>query len=337
MSIGVETDLVMSGYKAHTQGFYLKTCQNFIKKRLKLYCMVDIAIAGSVALDTVKTPFGEAKEVLGGAATYSSFAASFFAKPGIIAVVGEDFPQEHLELLKNRGIDLSVIKKEGKTFRWKGSYGYDMNEARTLKTELGSFESFKPEVPEEYKKAKHVFLANINPELQLQVLEQMRNPDIVMLDTMNLWIETKKQQLLEVIKKVDVLLLNDSEARELFKTPNLMKAANSALKLGAKHVIIKKGEHGALLFTDTSHFNAPGYPLEVVKDPTGCGDSFAGALIGYLAKTGNNSESNLRKAIIYGSIVASFNAEDFSLNRLKTLSSNEIESRYKAFEDIRRF
>ncbi len=299
--------------------------------------MTNLAIVGSVALDTVKTPFGERKEVLGGAATYSSYAASFFSKPGIVAVVGEDFPSEHLELLKKRGVDLSGVKKQGKTFRWSGSYAYDMNEAKTLKTELNSFESFKPELPESYRDAKYVFLANINPELQMSVLEQVRKPELVMLDTMNLWIQTKKQKLLDVVKKADVLLLNDSEARQLFGTPSLVKAASAALKLGPKYMIIKKGEHGALLFTDNSHFSAPSYPLETIKDPTGCGDSFAGAMIGYLAKTGDNSEKNIRKAIVYGSVVASFNAEDFSLERMKRLTNAEIEKRYREFEKMREF
>lgn len=299
--------------------------------------MVDAVIVGSVALDTVKTPFGEVKEVLGGAATYSSYAASFFAKPGIVAVVGEDFPKEHLQLLEARGIDTSGIKKEGKTFRWEGFYEYDMNEAKTVKTELNSFESFSPKIPEEYKKAKYVFLANINPELQLKVLEQIESPEMVMLDSMNLWIYTKKDKLLDVIKKSDVLLLNDGEARQMFNTPNLAIAGAEALKLGVKHFIIKKGEHGALLFSEGSHFSAPGYPLEAIKDPTGCGDSFAGGLIGYMAKTNNSDESNLRKAIVYGSVLASFNAEDFSLNRLKQISNQDIEKRYKEFEKMRQF
>ncbi len=299
--------------------------------------MTNLAVVGSVALDTVKTPFGERKNALGGAATYASYAASFFSKPGIVAVVGEDFPQEHLELLEKRGIDLKGVKKEGRTFRWQGYYEYDMNEAKTVKTELNSFEGFKPELPESYKNAKYVFLANINPELQMSVLEQVRKPELVMLDTMNLWIKTKRKRLLEVASKVDVLLLNDSEARQLFGTPSLVKAAAEALKLGPRQVIIKKGEHGALLFTDSTHFSAPGYPLETIKDPTGCGDSFAGALIGYLAKTGDNSEKNVRKAIVYGSVVASFNAEDFSLERMKRLTNAEIEKRYCEFERIREF
>ena len=298
--------------------------------------MIDVAIVGSVALDSIKTPFREVREVLGGSATYSGYAASFFAKPGIVAVVGTDFPQNHLDVLAQRGVDVTGIKKEGKTFRWSGRYEYDMNVAETISTELNSFENFRPQVPDYYKKAKFAFLANVNPELQLEVLEQMRNPELVMLDTMNLWIETKKKQLLKVIRKADVLLLNDAEARQLFETPSLAKAAGKALQLGPGSVIIKKGEHGALLFSESSHFNAPGYPLEDVKDPTGCGDSFAGALIGYLSKNGT-SEKAMRKAIVYGSVMASFNAEDFSLNRLRNISDKDIQARYREFERMREF
>ena len=298
--------------------------------------MVDVAIVGSVALDTVKTPFGKVEEALGGAAVYAGYAASFFAKPGIVAVVGTDFPQEHLDMLEERKIDVSGIKKEGETFRWHGSYEYDMNAAETINTELNSFENFRPSVPESYKKARFAFLANINPELQMEFLDQMKDPELVMLDTMNLWISQKKKQLLKAVGRTDILLLNDAEARQLFETPSLTKAARKALKLGPTMVIIKKGEHGALLFTESSHFNAPGYPLENIRDPTGCGDSFAGALIGYVAKKGL-SEKSLRKAIVYGSVVASFNAEDFSLNRMKTLSGEEIQKRYAEFERMTKF
>ncbi|MBI3034162.1 sugar kinase [Candidatus Woesearchaeota archaeon] len=299
--------------------------------------MVDLVIVGSVAIDSIETPFGKADNVLGGAATYSSIAASFFCKPGIVAVVGNDFPKEHLDLLKSRGIDIEGIEKKGASFRWKGYYEYDMNEAKTINTELGSFADFKPQLPEEYTNARYVFLANIDPELQLNVLGQIKKPKLVVMDTMNYWINTKREKLLEVMKKVDVLLLNDSEARQLFQTPNLVKAAGNALELGPKYAIIKKGEHGALMFTKNSHFSAPSYPLENIKDPTGCGDSFAGAFIGYLAKTGDESEQHIRKAIIYGSTIASFNAEDFSLNRLKRLTKQEIELRYREFVDIRNF
>ena len=298
--------------------------------------MVDVAIMGSVALDTVKTPFGKVDEVLGGAAVYAGYAASFFAKPGIVAVVGTDFPQEHLDVLEKRKVDVSGIKREGKTFRWHGSYEYDMNAAETISTELNSFENFRPKVPENYRRAKFAFLANINPELQMEFLDQMKNPELVMLDTMNIWISQKKNQLLKVIKRADILLLNDAEARQLFETPNLTKAARKALKTGPTSVIIKKGEHGALLFTENAHFNAPGYPLEEIRDPTGCGDSFAGALIGYLARNGF-SEKSMRKAIVYGSVVASFNAEDFSLNRMKKLSGDEIRERYAEFEKMTKF
>lgn len=301
--------------------------------------MANLVIVGSLALDTVKTPFGSVNDALGGAATYSSYAASFFSRPSIVGVVGHDFPEKHMQLLQDRGIDTSgvAVDKSGKTFRWEGSYEYDMNDAKTVKTELGVFASFRPQLPDSYKDAEYVFLANIDPELQLEVLQQMKKPKLVLLDTMNYWINNKKQHLLGVIKKVDILLLNDAEARQLFETPNLVKAAAAALKLGPKFVIIKKGEHGALLFGDGSHFSAPSYPLEAIKDPTGCGDSFAGALIGYLASKNSSSESDLRKAIIYGSVVASFNAEDFSLERLKRLSNDDIEKRYNEFRKLREF
>jgi len=299
--------------------------------------MNDVLIIGTVALDTIETPFGKVEKALGGSAAYASFAASFFAKPAIISVVGNDFPKEYIELLKNRNISLEGLKVTGKTFHWDGFYEYDMNEAKTRKTELNSLEYFKVEVPENYKMLKYIFLANIDPELQLETLNQMHMPEFVVMDTMNFWVNHKKNALIDVIKRIDVLLLNDGEARQLFSTVSLIKAANSALSLGPKAVIIKKGEHGALLFTKNKHFNAPGYPSENIKDPTGCGDSFGGAFIGYLAKTKDLSEQNFRKAIVYGSVVASHNAEDFSLNRLRHLTMNDIEKRYKEFQDIREF
>lgn len=299
--------------------------------------MNDVLIIGTVALDTIETPFGKVEKALGGSATYASFAASFFSNPSIISVVGDDFPKGYINLIKKRNIDVEGLKITGRTFHWEGFYEYDMNEAKTRKTELNSLEDFKVEVPEKYKNIKYIFLANIDPEHQLQVLKRINKPDFVVLDTMNFWINNKKDALLKVIKKVDVLLLNDGEARQLFKTANLVNAANQALSLGPKAVIIKKGEHGALLFTKNKHFSAPGYPLENIKDPTGCGDSFGGAFIGYLAKTKDLSESNLRKAVVYGSVVASHNAEDFSLNRLKDMTMNDIEKRYKELQDIREF
>lgn len=299
--------------------------------------MSDVLVIGTVALDTIETPFGKVERVLGGSATYASFAASFFSKPALMSVVGTDFPQECLKLIKKRNIDVEGLKVDDKTFQWEGFYEYDMNEAKTKKTELNSLEHFKAQVPEKYKDIKYIFLANIDPELQLEALKQMNKPGFVVTDTMNFWIDSKRKQLIDVIKKTDVLLLNDGEARQLFKTVNLVKAANKALSLGPNAVIIKKGEHGALLFTKNKHFSAPGYPLENIKDPTGCGDSFGGAFIGHLAKTKDISESNLRKAIIYGSVVASHNAEDFGLRRLECLTMKDIEKRYKEFQDIREF
>ena len=299
--------------------------------------MNDVLIIGTVALDTIETPFSRVERALGGSATYASFAASFFSRPALISIVGEDFPKEHIELLKKRDIDLEGLNIKGKTFHWEGYYEFDMNEAKTKKTELNSLADFNVEVPEKYKGIKYVFLANIDPELQFETLSQMDEPEFVVLDTMNFWISNNKDVLMKVIKKVNVLLLNDGEARQLFSTASLVKAANEALRLGPEAVIIKKGEHGALLFTKSKHFSAPGYPLENIKDPTGCGDSFGGAFIGYLAKTKDLSEKNLRKAIIYGSVIASHNAEDFGVNRLKHLTMDDIEKRYKEFQDIREF
>jgi len=299
--------------------------------------MADPVIIGTVALDSLETPFGKVKDVLGGSATYASIAASFFSKPGILSIIGKDFPKEHIEFLNKRGIDTDGIIVGNKTFRWQGFYEFDMNEAKTIRTELNSLESYKVKVPDHYKNAKYVFLANIDPELQLDVVKAMKKPELVVMDTMNFWIEHKREQLLKAIDKADILVLNDAEARQLFNTPNLVKAANKALKLHTKAVIIKKGEHGALLFTDDKHFSAPGYPLENIKDPTGCGDSFGGALTGYLAKTRDLSEKNIRKAIVYGSVIASFNAEDFSIERLKKINHDDIEKRFKEFREIREF
>ena len=299
--------------------------------------MNDLLIIGTVALDTIETPFGKVEKALGGSAAYASFAASFFSKPAIISIIGHDFPEEYLESLKKRSVDIDGIKVQDKTFHWEGYYEYDMNEAKTRKTELNSLANFKVEVPEKYQDIRYVFLANIDPEQQLETLRQIKKPEFVVLDTMNFWISSKKESLLKVIKKVDVLLLNDGEARQLFNTASLVKAANEGLRSGPKAVIIKKGEHGALLFTKNKHFSAPSYPLENIKDPTGCGDCFGGGFIGYLAKIKDFSEQNFRKAIIYGSVIASHNAEDFSLNRLKHLTMDDIEKRYKEFQDIREF
>jgi sugar/nucleoside kinase (ribokinase family) len=299
---------------------------------------MSLLVVGSVAFDSVKTPFGEADEVLGGSATYFSTAASYFTDVSIVAVVGTDFPEKHLMFLKSRDINIEGIEKaEGKTFRWKGEYGYELNEARTLDTQLNVFQSFKPKLPESYKEKKVVFLANIDPDLQRDVLKQVENPDLVACDTMNFWIEGKKDSLLETLKMVDILLINDSEARELSGNPNLVKAADIIMSYGPKTLIIKQGEYGALMFKDNKIFSAPAYPLESVFDPTGAGDCFAGGFMGYLTSTMNFDESNIRKAIIFGSVMASYNVEAFSLDKIKTLDYKEIETRFVGFKRLTHF
>ena len=299
--------------------------------------MIKVIICGTIGLDDIKTPFGEIKNALGGSATYASIAASCFVEVGMVSIAGKDLPSEHVEMLKNRKIDCDGVEFSGKNFRWSGEYHFDMNEAKTIKTELNSLLELKANLPENYKKKEFIFLANVDPELQIRVLDQITKPKLVVMDTMNFWIESKRERLLEAIKRVDVLMINDGEARELFNTVNLFDAAKKALTLGPKQVIIKKGEHGALLFSKNTVFNAPGYPLEVIKDPTGCGDCFAGGFIGYLAATDDISESNMRKAVVYGSAIASFNAEDFSVNKVKKISREDIEKRYNEFKELRKF
>lgn len=298
--------------------------------------MVDAVILGTIGLDSVETPFGKVEEALGGSATYAAYACSFFAKPGVVSIVGNDFPKSHLQTLEKK-MNLDGVQRLGKTFRWQAMYEFDMNKAKTLRTELNCLTEMNPVLPVDYRNASFAFLGNSDPEIQLKVFSQLLHPELVVMDTMNLWIEHKKEKLLEMIAKANILLLNDGEARQLFGTVNLVKAANAALKLGPTAVIIKKGEHGSLLFTRDSHFSACGYPLEVVKDPTGCGDCFGGGFIGYLAKTNDLSEKNIRKAIVYGSVIASFNAEDFSLHRLQKLTHSDIEKRYGEMKQMREF
>ena len=298
--------------------------------------MPNLIILGTIGIDTLETPHGKAENVLGGSASYAAFASSFFCKPGIVSIVGEDFPAEHEELLKSKGICLEGVEKKGKTFRWHGVYE-DINEAKTIKTELNSLLELKGDVPDNYKNAEYVFLGNTDPEIQLNVANQINNAKLVVMDTMNFWIQEKKQKLLEVIKKANILLINDGEAKLLFSTNNLINAAKQALKLGPETVIIKKGEHGALMFTKNSHFNAPAYPIENVKDPTGCGDSFGGTFTAYLASTNDISESNMRKALIYATSVASHNVEGFSLDNLKQITKEHIEERVNKLKEFRDF
>ncbi|MBI5560872.1 MAG: sugar kinase [Deltaproteobacteria bacterium] len=299
---------------------------------------MDILAVGSVAFDSVETPFGKAEEVLGGSAAYFSASASYFADVGIVAVVGEDFPDEHIGTLKGRGIDTRGLKKvKGKTFRWRGRYDYDLNQAHTLETQMNVFSDFKPMIPEDYREAPFVFLANIDPELQMEVLTQVRKPRLVACDTMNFWIEGKPGFLRKLLKKVELLVINEAEVRELAGEPGLVKAAKKVLEYGPKTLIVKRGEYGAVMFNGRSIFSAPAYPLEDIFDPTGAGDSFAGGLIGYLANTNDLSDGNIRKAIIFGSVMASFNVEAFSLRRLISLTADDIESRYGEFKRLTHF
>ncbi|OGR82697.1 MAG: sugar kinase [Elusimicrobia bacterium RIFCSPLOWO2_01_FULL_54_10] len=299
---------------------------------------MSLLVVGSVAFDSVKTPFGQAKEVLGGSATYFSVAASFFTKVSLVAVVGEDFPEKDIQFLKSRKIDTAGLERaKGETFRWKGEYGFQLNEAKTLDTRLNVFQNFWPKLPEAYKKLDIVFLGNIDPDLQREVLQQVTKPKLVALDTMNFWISGKKDSLIKTLGLVDILIINDGEARQLSGEHNLVQAAQKIQSMGPKILIIKRGEYGALLFSRKSVFHAPAYPLEKVFDPTGAGDSFAGGFMGYLAKTRKFDDANFRKAIIMGSVLASFNVEDFSLNRFKRLKNSEITARFKAFKNLTHF
>jgi sugar/nucleoside kinase (ribokinase family) len=298
--------------------------------------VADLVVVGSVALDTVATPFGKVTEALGGSATYFSYAASFFAPVRVVAAVGQDFPREHLDLLSRRGVDIDALAllPDQKTFRWTGEYGFDLNEARTLDTQLNAFAVFKPELPARHRSAAFLFLANIDPDLQRAVRRQMANPLLTALDTMNFWIEGKRDALLQVLKEVDVLLINDAEARMLAREPNLIKAARSIIALGPRIVVIKRGEYGSLMVSDGEFFFTPAYPLESVFDPTGAGDTFAGGFMGYLAQRGLTDRASVRKAVIFGAVMASFAVEDFSLDRLTRLDTSEIERRYVAFQSM---
>jgi sugar/nucleoside kinase (ribokinase family) len=299
---------------------------------------VSILVVGSMAFDTIRTPFGEAAEVLGGSANYFSVAASFFTDVRLVAVVGEDFPDQHLDFLRTRRVDLRGLQRvPGKTFRWVGEYGYDFNEARTLDTQLNVFADFAPKIPEDYRDSKVVFLANIDPDLQRDVLEQVHRPTLVAADTMNYWINGKPDSLKQTLAQVDMLIINDAETRQLAKDPNLVRAARTIQEWGPRILIIKRGEYGALLFGQEGWFSAPALPLEGVQDPTGAGDCFAGGAVGYLARRMRFDAATLRQAMIMGSVMASFNVEAFSLDRLRTLTVAEIEERFQAFKRLVHF
>jgi sugar/nucleoside kinase (ribokinase family) len=302
---------------------------------------MSVLIVGSIALDDVKTPVEERFDLLGGSASYASVAAGYFSPVNLVAIVGEDFPADHWNFLQSRGINLEGVQRApGKTFRWSGEYMWDMNTRETRSVALNVFETFSPRLPDHFKSSDYVLLANIAPDLQLQVLDQMDKPKFVIADTMDLWINIAQPALLDLLKRVDMLILNDSEARELTKETSLIKAGKKIQSLGPRIVAVKKGEHGCLLFGDNGDFfSCPAYPLEDIHDPTGAGDTFAGGLTGYLASRGNSHVSfkTLKTAVVVGSVLASYNVEAFSLERMRSVEQKDILSRFAQFQDLAHF
>jgi sugar/nucleoside kinase (ribokinase family) len=300
---------------------------------------MSVLIVGSIALDTVKTPVEEHADLLGGSASYASLGASFFSPVKLVGIVGNDFPESEFEFWKARRIDATGVQRvAGKTFRWSGEYAWDMNTRETRSVALNVFEHFRPDLPAAYRETEFVLLANIAPALQSHVLDQMKRPRFIVADTMDLWIETTRADLDALLPRVDLLILNDSEARQLTKETSLIKAGRKIRNIGPKYVAIKKGEHGALLFGEDEFFSCGAYPLEDIHDPTGAGDTFAGGMAGYLASApGMPDFASLRRAVIYGSVLASFNVEAFSLERLRTLTMEEIQARYSVFKAMSAF
>lgn len=299
---------------------------------------MSLLVVGSVALDTVETPFGIATDALGGSATFFSAAASLFCGVNLVGVVGSDYPIDELRFLEQRGVDLSGLEQViGESFHWAGVYSYDLNSRETRETRLGVFANFKPRIPDSFRDAQWVFLGNIDPDLQLDVLDQVRAPRLVACDTMNYWISSKRDSLVRLLKRVDLLLVNDTEARELSGDHNLLRAARWIHRQGPKMVIVKKGEHGAILYTHDFIFFAPGYPLEEVFDPTGAGDAFAGGFMGYLARAESLRADDVRRAMVYGSALGSFAVEKFSIDRLRDLTAAEIHERVATFRDLTAF
>jgi sugar/nucleoside kinase (ribokinase family) len=312
--------------------------REFILSLLSRENVMSILVVGSVALDTVTTPFGEGREVLGGSATHFSVSASFWAPVRLVAVVGEDFTEAHRKPLVDHDVDLGgLVTAPGKTFRWVGTYGYDLNVAKTLDTQLGVFGTFRPVVPDAWRDTPVVFLANIDPELQADVLDQVRGPKLVAADTMNYWIDSKPDALKRLLARVDVVLMNDAEVRQLTGIPNLVRAASEIRGWGPSMVVVKRGEHGVLVFGRDRAFALPGFPLDEVLDPTGAGDAFAGGFLGYLAARGPGEPLDARRAAVVGSVMASFQVEAFSLERLDRLTQAEIRERYDRFRELTTF
>lgn len=299
---------------------------------------MNLSVVGSVGLDDVETPFGKVELALGGSASYFSLAASFFGRVGFVGIVGDDFPESSVDLLRNHGVDVRGLQRvAGKTFRWAGRYGYDLNQRDTLLTELNVFEHFRPELPEDYAAAPYLFLANIHPSLQSHVLDQAHGAKFVAMDTMNFWIEGALEDLKKVLARVDCIVLNDSEARQLAKTPNVITAAKAISAMGPRLVVVKRGEHGAFLYSEGNFFFVPAFPLEQVVDPTGAGDCFAGGFMGLIAASGDTSWPTLCHAVVAGSALASFSVENFSVDRFRSLTQGEIQDRIAAFEAMTAF
>jgi sugar/nucleoside kinase (ribokinase family) len=300
---------------------------------------MSLLVVGSVAFDAVETPFGKCDKMLGDSASHFSISASFFCPVSIVGVVGGDFSAAEQAVFDEHGIGTSDLEKisDGKTFRWQGRYDYDLNVAHTLDTQLNVFADFKPKLSDASKKSRLLFLGNIQPDLQREVREQMPDAELVALDTMNLWIEHTRDSLLRTIKGVDVVIINDAEARQLTGIPNLIKAAREILSWGPRALIVKRGEYGAALFTPENYFAIPAYPLESVFDPTGAGDTFAGGFMGYLSSQQTIDEAAMRRAMIFGSVMASFNVEEFGTNRVRRLTHDEINDRFRAFKQMTYF
>ena len=299
---------------------------------------MSLLVVGSVALDSVETPFGARENALGGSATYFSAAASLLTQVSVVGVVGDDFPMGQLDFLRQRGVDLSGLEKvPGRTFRWKGKYGFDLNSAQTLDTQLNVFEHFEPRLSPQARKAERIFLGNIDPVLQLRVLDQVEKPRLVAADTMNYWISSKRADLLKVLARVDVLLVNDGEARQLAGESNILRAARAITQMGPRAVVIKRGEYGALLCLGPETFYAPAFPVAEVIDPTGAGDSFAGGFLGLLDRSDRADTATLRQAVVLGATIASFTVERFSLDRLYDLRLDEVRARAAAFRALTHF
>ena len=296
---------------------------------------MSLLVVGSVALDSVETPFGKAEGVIGGSATFFSASASVLSPVQVVGVVGDDYPMDELKPLEKRGVDFAGLERAvGTSFRWRGRYRHDLNSAETLETHLGVFSNFRPKIPPQFRDAPYVFLGNIDPRLQLDVLTQVHKPRLVVCDTMNFWIESRRPDIIKLLGHVDAITLNDGEARQLTDCANLVKAAKWIMKQGPTLVIIKKGEHGAFMFSGGSVFFAPAYPLEDVFDPTGAGDAFAGGFMGYLARSGDLSDANLRRAVIYGSAMGSFAVERFSIERLLDVDAKQLADRVSDFRRL---